>query len=235
MTLSVGVGPHNYNIDSPAFTIYQLLERRVNLTIPLAGNQSESFRWGVYEGNSKLEHEKFHVLRTKGIIETIKTNVSVLLQNSSYNGIQIDIIQVVNNETKRRGVHVTINTGGKHYCTDVHFRSKISTICSHLDFPAVEQVNTTICDTSISVCVNITGIPPPSTTIQTQEDVSMAAKNQTQFCSTFDKPNVINILTVFITASNCFGSTTANASISFINGKYEQYFKQNYKFVVHSM
>ncbi|XP_062499827.1 uncharacterized protein LOC134177117 isoform X2 [Corticium candelabrum] len=191
-----GVGPHNYNIDSPAFTIYQLLERRVNLTIPLAGNQSESFRWGVYEGNSKLEHEKFHVLRTKGIIETIKTNVSVLLQNSSYNGIQIDIIQVVNNETKRRGVHVTINTG---------------------DFPAVEQVNTTICDTSISVCVNITGIPPPSTTIQTQEDVSMAAKNQTQFCSTFDKPNVINILTVFITASNCFGSTTANASISFIN------------------
>ena len=79
------------------------------------------------------------------------------------------------------------------------------------------------------MCVNVTGNPPPSTTIQTQEDVSMTAKNQTQFCSTFDKPSVIKILTVFITASNCFGSTTANASISFINGKYEQYFEQNYK------
>ena len=229
MTLSVGVGPHNYNIYSPPFTIYQLLKRRVNLTILLAGNQSESFRWVFYEGNSKLEYETFHELRKKGIIETIKSNASVLLQNSSYNGIQIDIIQLVNNKPKRRGKRVTINTGGKHYCTDVHLRSKISTICSHLDFPAVEQVNTTICDTSISVCVNITGIPPPSTTIQTQEDVSMAAKNQTQLCSTFDKPNVTNILNVFITASNCFGSTTANASISFINGKYKQYFKQNYK------
>ena len=236
MTLSVGVGPHNYNIYSPAFTIYQLLERRVNLTIPLAGNQSESFRWGFYKGNSKLEFRTFQVLHHNGTIETHKSNASVLLQDSSYNGIQIDSTQVVNKTvTKHRGKRVTINTGGKHYCTDVHFRSKISTICSHLDFPAVDQVNTTICDTSISVCVNITGIPPPSTTIQTQEHVSMAAKKQAQFCSTFDKPNVINILTVFITASNCFGSTTANASISFINGKYEQYFKQNYKFVVRFM
>ncbi len=171
-------------------------------------------------------------MRTKEIIQTIKSNVSVLLQNSSYNGIQIDIIQLVNNETKRRGEHVTSNTGGKHYCTDVHLRSKISTICSHLDFPAVDQVNTTICDNNISVCVNIASTAPPSTTIQTQEDVSMAAKSQTQFCSTFDKPNVVNILTVFITASNCFESTTANASISFIHGKYEQYFKQNYRYLV---
>ncbi|XP_062499833.1 uncharacterized protein LOC134177123 [Corticium candelabrum] len=45
----------------------------------------------------------------------------------------------------------------------------------------------------------------------------MAAKSQTQFCSTFDKPNDANILTVFITASNCFGSITEKASISFIN------------------
>ncbi len=97
--------------------------------------------------------------------------------------------------------------------------------CSHLDYPAVDLVNATICDNNISVCVNITGTPHPSTTIQTQEDVSMVAKNQSQFCSTFDKPNAINILTVFITASNCFGSTTASAFISFINGKYEQYFK----------
>ncbi|XP_062499918.1 mucin-5AC-like isoform X2 [Corticium candelabrum] len=192
-----GVGPHNYNIYSPAFTIYQLLERRVNLTIPLAGNQSESFRWGFYKGNSKLEFRTFQVLHHNGTIETHKSNASVLLQDSSYNGIQIDSTQVVNKTvTKHRGKRVTINTG---------------------DFPAVDQVNTTICDTSISVCVNITGIPPPSTTIQTQEHVSMAAKKQAQFCSTFDKPNVINILTVFITASNCFGSTTANASISFIN------------------
>ena len=229
--MSVGVGPHNYSIDSPKFTIYQLLERRVNLTIPLAGNKSEPFRWAVYKGNSKLEYETFHELRRKGIIETINSNASVFLQNSSYNGIQIDIIQLVNNEIKSRGEHVTINTGGKHYCTDVHFRSKISTICSHLDFPAVDLVNTTICDTSISVCVNITGIPPPSTIIQTQDDVSMTAINQTQFCSTFDRPNVTNILTVFITASNCFGSTTANAFISFINGKHEQYFEQKYKYI----
>ncbi|XP_062499647.1 uncharacterized protein LOC134176967 [Corticium candelabrum] len=45
----------------------------------------------------------------------------------------------------------------------------------------------------------------------------MAAKIQTQFCSTFDKPKDTSILTVFITASNCFRSITANASISFIN------------------
>ena len=81
------------------------------------------------------------------------------------------------------------------------------------------------------MCVNITGTPPPFTTMQTQEDVSMEAKYQTQFCSTFDKSSDTNILTVFITASNCFGSTTANASISFINGKYEQYFEQNYKYI----
>ncbi|XP_062499888.1 serine-rich adhesin for platelets-like [Corticium candelabrum] len=190
-----GVGPHNYSIDSPNFTIYQLVERRVNLTIPLAGNESESFRWGFYEGNSKLEHQTLQVLRKKGIIETIKWNASVLLQNSSYNGIQINSIQVANNKISQ-GKRVTVNTG---------------------DFPAVDLVNATICNNSISVCVNITGTPPPSTTIQTLEDVSMAAKIQTQFCSTFDKPNIMNILIVFITASNCFGSTTANASISFIN------------------
>ena len=226
--MSVGVGPHNYSIDSPNFTIYQLVERRVNLTIPLAGNESESFRWGFYEGNSKLEHQTLQVLRKKGIIETIKWNASVLLQNSSYNGIQINSIQVANNKISQ-GKRVTVNTGGKHCCTNLHFSSKYLQIFTFLDFPAVDLVNATICNNSISVCVNITGTPPPSTTIQTLEDVSMAAKIQTQFCSTFDKPNIMNILIVFITASNCFGSTTANASISFINGKYKQYFKQIYK------
>ena len=87
---------------------------------------------------------------------------------------------------------VTINTVGKDYCTDLHFKSKH--LCSHLDSPALHLVNATICDNNISVCVNITGTPPPSTTIQTQEDVSMAAKNQTQFCSTFDKLSVIKAL-----------------------------------------
>ena len=122
--MSVGVGPHNYSIDSPKFTIYQLLERRVNLTIPLVDNGSESYRWGFYEGNSKLQFETFQVLHQKGIFETIQSNASVLLQNSSYNGIQIDIIQVVNNETNTRGKRVTINTGGKHCCTNLHFSSK---------------------------------------------------------------------------------------------------------------
>ncbi len=97
----------------------------------------------------------------------------------------------------------------------------MSTICSHLDIPAVDLVNATICDNNISVCVIIAGTPPPSVTIQTKEDVSMAAKSQTQFCSTFDKPSDTSILAVFINASNCFGSTTAHAFISYINGKYE--------------
>ena len=122
--MSVGVGPHNYSIDSPKFTIYQLLERRVNLTIPLVGNGSESYRWGFYEGNSKLQFETFQGLRKKGIFETIKSNASVLLQNSSYNGIQVDSTQVINNQNNTRANRVTINTGGKHYCTDLHFRSK---------------------------------------------------------------------------------------------------------------
>ena len=122
--MSVGVGPHNYSIDSPKFTIYQLLERRVNLTIPLAGNKSESYRWAVYKGNSKFEFRTIQVLRKKGIFETMKSNFSVLVQNSSYNGIQIDSIQVVNNEIRRRGKRVTINTGGKHYCNNLHFSSK---------------------------------------------------------------------------------------------------------------
>ena len=122
--MSVGVGPHNYSLESPQFTIYQLLERRVNLTIPLVGNKLESYRWGIYQGNSKLKFEAIAVLHKKGIFETIKSNASVLLQNSSYNGIQIESIQVVNSETKHRGKRVTINTGGKHYCTDLQFRSK---------------------------------------------------------------------------------------------------------------
>ncbi|XP_062499792.1 mucin-2-like isoform X2 [Corticium candelabrum] len=191
-----GVGPHNYTIDSPAFTIYQLVQRRVNLTIPLAGNKSESYRWYFSEGNSKLESKTFQVLRNNGTIETINSNATILLQNSNYSRIQIAGIQVVNNKTNLRGNYVTINIG---------------------NFPAVELLDATICDNSISVCVNITGTPPPITTILALEDVNMAAKNQTQFCSTFDKPSVLNILTVFITASNCFGSTTANVSISFIN------------------
>ncbi len=122
--MSVGVGPHNYSFDSPKFTIYQLLERRVNLTIPLAGNKTDSYRWGIYKGNSKLESEAIRFLRSKGIFVTIKSNVSVLLQNSSFNGIQIESTLVVNNEIKRRGKRVTINTGGKHCCTYLHFSSK---------------------------------------------------------------------------------------------------------------
>ncbi len=121
--MSVGLGQNNYSIHFPKFTIYQLVERRVKLTIPLAGNESESFTWGFYERNSKLEFETFEVLRNKGMFETMKSNVSVLLQNLSYNGIQIDSIQVVNNEIRRRGKSVKINTGG-HCCTNLHFSSK---------------------------------------------------------------------------------------------------------------
>ena len=78
----------------------------------------------IYQGNSKLESEAIRVLRSKGIFETIKSNVSVLLKNSSYNGIQIDSIQVVNNETRHRGKRVTINNGRNHSCTGLQFRSK---------------------------------------------------------------------------------------------------------------
>ncbi len=122
--MSVGVGPHNYSLDSPKFTIYQLLERRVNLIISLAGNRSESYRWDVYQENFKLEFKAIALLRKKGTIKTMKSNVSVLVQNSSYNGTQIDNIQVINNEAIRRSKRVTINTGGKHYYSDLYFRSK---------------------------------------------------------------------------------------------------------------
>ncbi len=87
-------------------------------------NQSHIVGVSIYKGNSKLESEKFEVLLRKEIFETIKLNVSVLLQNSSYNGIQIASVQVVNDEIIRQGKHVTINTGGKHYYTDLHFSSK---------------------------------------------------------------------------------------------------------------
>ena len=122
--MSVGVGPHNYSIDYPKVTIYQLLKRRVNLTILLADKQSESYEWVYYEGNFKLDFEILKVLHKKEIFQTTEWTPSVLPQNSSYNGIQIVRIQVVNDKIRRRGKRVTINTGGKHYCTNLHFRSE---------------------------------------------------------------------------------------------------------------
>ena len=122
--MCVGVGPHNYSIDSPKFTIYQLLERRVNLTIPLAGYKSESYSWILHRGNSKLDSRAVNALFSSGHFEVHEFNFSILVQNSSLNGIQISRKEFVNNEFSLQGKRVTINTGGKYYYTDLHFSSK---------------------------------------------------------------------------------------------------------------
>ena len=71
-----------------------------------------------------MKVETIIMLRLSGNIKTIKSNLSVFLENSSLNGIQIDAVQAINNKNKQ-GNRVTIKIGGKQHCTDLCFRTNI--------------------------------------------------------------------------------------------------------------